>query len=169
MLARLPLSDPGEPDLRSPVRFLFWIARKQRSTVAAGGIFGAVWMGAQGLIPAAIGAAIDAVVDRHKSGLIAWSMVVLGLGVLQAIAGVLRHRRAVTNFLKVSQWRMPCGCLNMKPVDRRFATGWERVSEDACAGRRFARPCQSLPAYLSAWLRVYGGYGRDFARALGLA
>jgi ABC-type multidrug transport system fused ATPase/permease subunit len=56
-------------------------------------------MGAQGLIPAAIGAAIDATVDHHKGGLIAWSMVVLGLGVVQAVAGVLRHRRAVTNFL----------------------------------------------------------------------
>jgi ABC-type multidrug transport system fused ATPase/permease subunit len=56
-------------------------------------------MGAQGLIPAAIGAAIDATIDHHKGGLIAWSMVVLGLGVVQAVAGVLRHRRAVTNFL----------------------------------------------------------------------
>lgn len=99
MLARLPLPDPGKPDLRSPVRFLFWIARNQRSTVAAGGFFGAVWMGAQGLIPAALGAAIDATIDRHKSGLIEWSLVVLALGALQAVAGVLRHRRAVANFL----------------------------------------------------------------------
>ncbi len=99
MLSRLPLHDPGEPDLRSPVKFLFWLAREQRLTVAAGGFFGAVWMGAQGLIPAAIGAAVDAVVDKHKGGLIAWSMVVLALGVIQAVAGVLRHRRAVTNFL----------------------------------------------------------------------
>ena len=100
LLARLPLPDPGKPDLRSPVRFLFWIARNQRSTVAAGGFFGAVWMGAQGLIPAALGAAIDATIDRHKSGLIDWSLVVLGLGAVQAVAGVLRHRRAVTNFLE---------------------------------------------------------------------
>ena len=35
---------------------------------------------------------MNAVVDRHKGGLIAWSMVVLGLGVIQAVAGVLRHR-----------------------------------------------------------------------------
>jgi ABC-type multidrug transport system fused ATPase/permease subunit len=99
VLARLPLPDPGTPDLRSPVRFLFWIARKQRATVIAGGVFGTIWMGAQGLIPAALGAAVDAVVDRHKGGLIAWSMVVLGLGAIQAVAGVLRHRRAVANFI----------------------------------------------------------------------
>jgi ABC-type multidrug transport system fused ATPase/permease subunit len=99
VLARLPLPHPGDPDLRSPVRFLVWLARMQRSTVAAGGFFGAVWMGAQGLIPAALGGAVNAIVDRHKGGLIAWSLVVFGLGVIQAVAGVLRHRRAVTNFL----------------------------------------------------------------------
>lgn len=74
----------------------------QRATVAAGGFFGAVWMGAQGLIPAALGGAVNAIVDRHKGGLIAWSLVVFGLGVIQAIAGVLRHRRAVTNFLSAA-------------------------------------------------------------------
>ena len=102
VLARLPPSDPGNPDLRSPVRFLFWLARMQRSTVAAGGVFGAVWMGAQGLIPAALGGAVNAIVDKHKGGLIAWSLVVFGLGVIQAVAGVLRHRRAVTNFLSAA-------------------------------------------------------------------
>jgi ABC-type multidrug transport system fused ATPase/permease subunit len=102
VLARLPLPDPGKPDLRSPVRFLYWIAREQLRTVLAGGFFGTVWMGAQGLIPAALGAAVDADIDRHKGGLIAWSMVVLGLGAIQAVAGVLRHRRAVTNFLSAA-------------------------------------------------------------------
>lgn len=102
MLARLPLPDPGNPDLRSPVRFLVWLARMQRSTVAAGGFFGAVWMGAQGLIPAALGGAVNAIVDRHKGGLVAWSLVVLGLGAIQAVAGVLRHRRAVANFLSAA-------------------------------------------------------------------
>jgi ABC-type multidrug transport system fused ATPase/permease subunit len=102
LLSRLPLPDPGTPDLRSPARFLFWIARNQAATVAAGGFFGAVWMGAQGLIPAALGAAIDATIDRHRGGLVAWSLVVLGLGAVQAVAGVLRHRRAVTNFLSAA-------------------------------------------------------------------
>lgn len=76
-----------------------WIARAQMRTVIAGGVFGTIWMAAQGLIPAALGAAVDAVVDKHKGGLILWSLVVLGLGFVQAVAGVLRHRRAVTNFL----------------------------------------------------------------------
>jgi ABC-type multidrug transport system fused ATPase/permease subunit len=75
------------------------LARKQLATVIGGGFFGAVWMVAQGLIPAALGVAIDAIVRRDRGALWAWSAVLLGLGIIQAIAGVLRHRRAVTNFL----------------------------------------------------------------------
>jgi ABC-type multidrug transport system fused ATPase/permease subunit len=81
------------------VRFLVWLARQQRATVIGGGVFGAVWMGSQSLIPAALGAAIDAVARRDRAELWTWSAVVLGLGAVQAVAGVLRHRRAVTNFL----------------------------------------------------------------------
>jgi ABC-type multidrug transport system fused ATPase/permease subunit len=81
------------------VRFLLWLARRQLATVIGGGFFGAVWMGAQSLIPAALGAAVDAVARDNRSELWTWSAVVLGLGAVQAVAGVLRHRRAVTNFL----------------------------------------------------------------------
>jgi ABC-type multidrug transport system fused ATPase/permease subunit len=99
LLNRLPLADPGEPDTRSPVRFLVWLARQQLPTVIGGGFFGAIWMGAQGLIPAALGEAINAAVRRNRAELWTWSAVLLGLGAVQAVAGVLRHRRAVTNFL----------------------------------------------------------------------
>jgi ABC-type multidrug transport system fused ATPase/permease subunit len=99
LLARLPPPDPGEPDTRSPVRFLVWLARRQLATVIGGGLFGAVWMGAQSLIPAALGAAVDAVARGDRAELWTWSAVILGLGILQAFAGVMRHRRAVTNFL----------------------------------------------------------------------
>jgi ABC-type multidrug transport system fused ATPase/permease subunit len=102
MLSRIPLADPGNPDLRSPVRFLTWIARGQRRTVLGGAFFGAVWMGTQGVIPAALGQAVDAIIRRSGQGLILWASVVLGLGILQAAAGVLRHRRAVSNFLEAA-------------------------------------------------------------------
>ncbi len=100
MLSRIPLAHPGDPDLRSPVRFLFWIARGQRRTVIGGAFFGALWMGTQGVIPAALGQSVDAITQRNGSALILWAMVVLALGVLQAAAGVMRHRRAVSNFLE---------------------------------------------------------------------
>jgi ABC-type multidrug transport system fused ATPase/permease subunit len=100
MLSRIPLADPGNPDVRSPVRFLSWIARGQRRTVFEGALFGAVWMGTQGVIPAALGQAVDAIIQRSGQGLILWAGVVLWLGILQAAAGVMRHRRAVSNFLE---------------------------------------------------------------------
>ncbi len=100
MLSQIPLADPGDPDLRSPVRFLYWVARGQRRTVIGGAFFGALWMGTQGVIPAALGQAVDAITRRSGPDLIIWAAVVLGLGILQAAAGVLRHRRAVSNFLE---------------------------------------------------------------------
>jgi ABC-type multidrug transport system fused ATPase/permease subunit len=56
-------------------------------------------MGTQAVIPAAIGEAVNAVLARNRPRLVDWAMVVLVLGVTQAIFGALRHRRAVTNFL----------------------------------------------------------------------
>jgi ABC-type multidrug transport system fused ATPase/permease subunit len=100
VLSQIPLANPGDADLRSPVRFLYWIALGQRRTVIGGAFFGAVWMGTQGVIPAALGQAVDAITRRDGSALIWWSGVVLALGILQAAAGVLRHRRAVSNFLE---------------------------------------------------------------------
>ena len=81
------------------MRFLLWLARRQLPTVIGGGFFGALWMGAQSLIPAALGEAIDAIVRGDRRALWSWAGLVLALGALQAVAGVMRHRRAVTNFL----------------------------------------------------------------------
>ncbi len=100
MLSHIPLADPGDPDLRSPLRFLVWIARGQRRTVIGGAFFGALWMGTQGVIPAALGQAVNAIIQRNGPALLLWAGVVLALGILQAAAGVLRHRRAVSNFLE---------------------------------------------------------------------
>jgi ABC-type multidrug transport system fused ATPase/permease subunit len=98
MLA-LPLPDPGTPETRSPGRFVLWCARKQTRVLATGGFFGIVWMVSQAMIPLALGAGLGAVLRRSKSEIVVWSLVVLALGLLQAAAGVLRHRRAVASFL----------------------------------------------------------------------
>ena len=54
----LPVPDPGTPDYRSATRYLWWIARLQRSTVIFGIACGIVWMLAQALMPYATGMAI---------------------------------------------------------------------------------------------------------------
>jgi ABC-type multidrug transport system fused ATPase/permease subunit len=59
-----------------------------------------VWMGAQALVPAVIGRAIDAgITARDGDALLRWSVVLLGIGLVQAAAGVARHRFAVFNWL----------------------------------------------------------------------
>ncbi len=96
----LPLDDPGVPDARSPARYLWWVARGQWPTVVGGVAFGSIWMVAQSVMPAIIGKAIDAGVagnDRGKLWL--WSMALLGVGLFQAVAGIVRHRFAVSNWL----------------------------------------------------------------------
>ncbi len=95
----LPLEDPGTPDARSPARYLWWIIRGQRGTVAAGVLFGVLWMASQAFVPAAIGNAIDGVAEKDTGRLLIWTGAVLGLGAVTAVAGILRHRMAVFNWL----------------------------------------------------------------------
>ena len=102
-MIQLPVADPGVPDTRSPVRLLVWVGRHQVPTLVAGVVFGIIWMLAQALMPFAIGRAIeDGIVEGDNSALAAWSLVLLGLGATQAIAGVMRHRNAVANWLQAT-------------------------------------------------------------------
>lgn len=99
-MRRLPLPDPGTPDSGSPTRYLLWLARSQRSTIAGGMVFGVLWMVSQALLPAAVGHTIDAGVTAKNSGeLVRWALVVVGLAVTKAASGILRHRNALSNFL----------------------------------------------------------------------
>jgi ABC-type multidrug transport system fused ATPase/permease subunit len=100
---RLPAEDPGAPDTRSPLRLLLWVGRHQVGTLAAGILFGILWMVAQALMPFTIGRAIqDGIVDNDNRALAQWTLVLLGLGAVQAFAGIMRHRMAVFNWLQAS-------------------------------------------------------------------
>src|SRR5215472_12834811 len=95
----LPVPDPDTPDIRSPNRFVIWLMARQRASVLLGIVWGCAWMIAQALVPAAIGAAIDALASHRTAAFTEDCLAVLGLGVLTAVTGVLRHRRVVANFL----------------------------------------------------------------------
>jgi ABC-type multidrug transport system fused ATPase/permease subunit len=95
----LPVPDPGTPDHRSATRYLIWIARTQAPTMVAGVLLGMVWMIAPAFMPAVIGRAVDAVSTRDRGGLASATAVVFGLAIVQAVAGIMRHRMAVTNWL----------------------------------------------------------------------
>jgi ABC-type multidrug transport system fused ATPase/permease subunit len=95
----LPVQHPGTPDISSPWRFLAWLVRQQKGAVTLGMLWGAVWMVAQALVPTAIGSAVDALIGHQSGRFAADCAVVLGLGVVTAATGLLRHRCVVGNFL----------------------------------------------------------------------
>ncbi|RYU15790.1 ABC transporter ATP-binding protein [Nocardioides iriomotensis] len=72
----------------------------QWRTLLMGMVFGVVWMVCQAVMPAVIGHAIDdGIAARDTSGLLQWTAAMLGIGILQAASGIMRHRFAVTNWL----------------------------------------------------------------------
>jgi ABC-type multidrug transport system fused ATPase/permease subunit len=96
----LPLEHPGTADHRSPGRLLWWLALGQWQTLVGGMVFGIIWMSSQAVMPAVIGRAIDkGVAARDPDELLKWSLVLLFLGLVQAAAGIMRHRFAVTSWL----------------------------------------------------------------------
>jgi len=99
----LPVADPGRPDTRSPFRLLVWVGRHQKGTLSIAIAFGIVWMVAQALMPYAIGQAIQqGIVDGNHDALVRFCTLLAVLGVVQAAAGVMRHRYAVQNWLQAS-------------------------------------------------------------------
>ncbi len=82
------------------MRFLWWLVTGQWHTMALGALFGITWMVAQAALPMVIGRAIDeGVAARDTNALLMWTGVMLGIGLVQAAAGIIRHRFAVTNWL----------------------------------------------------------------------
>ena len=67
--------------------------------MAMGVLWGCLWMVAQSIVPAVIGAAVDALISRQTHRFALDCAAVLGLGVITAASGVLRHRCVVGNFL----------------------------------------------------------------------
>ncbi|GAA3233513.1 ABC transporter ATP-binding protein [Nonomuraea helvata] len=95
----LPEADPGEPDKRSPLRYLWWTARRQGAPLLAGIGFATLWWLVQALMPAALGKGIEAVTAKDTGALVLWASVLFGLGLVQAYSGIMRHRMAVYNWL----------------------------------------------------------------------
>lgn len=95
----LPQADPGIPDARGPLRYLWWNARSQSRALATGIAFAIVWWLAQALVPAVVGKGIDAVTAKDTRSLLIWSGALFLIGLVQAFAGIMRHRLAVYNWL----------------------------------------------------------------------
>ncbi|MBF9128188.1 ABC transporter ATP-binding protein [Plantactinospora sp. S1510] len=96
----LPVPDPGVADQRSATRFLLWLAARIWPTLAGGMVLGIITFVGQALMPAVLGKAIDAgLVARNTDALVRWGLLLLVLGISQAIVGIIRHRFASFNWL----------------------------------------------------------------------
>ncbi|WP_225878346.1 ABC transporter transmembrane domain-containing protein [Spongiactinospora rosea] len=71
----------------------------QAIPLLSGIAFAVLWWLGQALVPMVVGRGIDALTQRDLDGLVTWSAALLGLGALQAWAGIMRHRRAVVVWL----------------------------------------------------------------------
>ncbi len=97
----LPLADPGTPDLTGPTAYLRWVGRQQWRTLVVAIGFGIVWLVSQALFPAAMGKAIDdGIIGADPGSLVLWCAILVGLVVVSAAAGALRHKYAVVNWLQ---------------------------------------------------------------------
>lgn len=82
---------------------MIWVARGQWRTLCCGVFFGVTWMLSQAFVPAAVSRAIDeGIRESDTSRLVMWSLAVLGLAVISAITGTMRHRFAVENWLRAA-------------------------------------------------------------------
>ncbi|WP_405702281.1 ABC transporter ATP-binding protein/permease [Streptomyces sp. NBC_01383] len=85
--------DPGTPDCRSALRYLWWLITSQRRRIAAGALLGSVWMVCLTLPPYLLSRAIDDGLEPGQwSALVGWVAALLGVGVLNAWLAIMRHR-----------------------------------------------------------------------------
>ncbi|WP_434993556.1 ABC transporter transmembrane domain-containing protein [Arthrobacter sp. Ld5] len=93
----------GPPDLRSPARYLLWLAGRQKATLAAGILLGTIWMASQAVMPFVLGRAIDdGVIGADYPALLRWAGVLLGLMVVQAVSDTATHRAGVSNWMQAA-------------------------------------------------------------------
>ncbi len=99
----LPDQDPIELELSSPDRFLLGLAARQRWTLLGAAVLGTVWMLSQAAIPLVVGRTLDAGVRAGNGRALAVGCaVLLAVGLSTALAGAMRHRFAVANWLQAS-------------------------------------------------------------------
>jgi ABC-type multidrug transport system fused ATPase/permease subunit len=85
--------NPGTPDVRGPGRYLWWLVTSQWRRVVAGALLGSVWMVALTLPPYLLSRAIDdGLQPGHSAVLVGWVAALFGVGVLNALVGLMRHR-----------------------------------------------------------------------------
>jgi len=80
-------------DLRGPLRYLWWLIRRQKARVAGGAVLGSSWMVGLTLPPYLLSQAVDrGLRTRDLAVLAAWVAALFAAGAVNAVLAILRHR-----------------------------------------------------------------------------
>jgi ABC-type multidrug transport system fused ATPase/permease subunit len=93
MPIQLPHAEPGTPDTRGPLRYIWWLVRCQPWRVLRGGLIGTAWMLGLSARPYLVARAIDdGLRAADRRALLWWVAAIVVAGVGLAYLGIMRHR-----------------------------------------------------------------------------
>ena len=93
MPPQVPHPDPGVPDTRGPLRYIWWLTRSQPWRVLRGAVIGTAWMVGLAVRPYLIARAIDDGLRKHdEAALLWWVAAIVAAGIALAWLGIMRHR-----------------------------------------------------------------------------
>lgn len=93
MPPQIPHPDPGVPDTRGPLRYVWWLVRCQPWRVLRGSLIGTAWMIGLAVRPYLVARAIDDGLRAHDGqALLLWVAAIVVAGVGLAYLGIMRHR-----------------------------------------------------------------------------
>ena len=99
----LPLDDPGNPPLTSPLAYLWWQARAQWGILLAAIVVGVLGNVAGAFLPFVIGRIIDGgLTDGLSPALLRGCLALAALGLVQVAGNVVGHRLDVQNWLRAA-------------------------------------------------------------------
>ncbi|WFE43021.1 ABC transporter ATP-binding protein [Verrucosispora sp. WMMD1129] len=93
MPPQLPHAEPGTPDTRGPLRYIWWLVRCQPWRVLRGGLIGTAWMLGLSARPYLVARAIDdGLRAADHRALLWWVAAIVVAGMALAYLGIMRHR-----------------------------------------------------------------------------
>lgn len=93
MPPQIPHREPGVPDTRGPLRYIWWLVRCQPWRVLRGSLIGTAWMIGLSVRPYLVARAIDdGLRAQDGPALLLWVAAIVVAGVGLAYLGIMRHR-----------------------------------------------------------------------------
>jgi ABC-type multidrug transport system fused ATPase/permease subunit len=93
MPPQVPHPEPGRPDTRGPLRYIWWLVRSQPWRILRGAVIGTAWMVGLAVRPYLVARAIDDGLRKHDEvALLWWVAAIVVAGIALAWLGIMRHR-----------------------------------------------------------------------------